>query len=72
MQILQLLGAGLLLTAYFRRHKLDPLTEHLLNMLGALLLFITALFPPQWGFLLLNATWGTVAAKRLIKALAGT
>ena len=73
MQIPQLVGAIAILAAFLlsqRRLLLqDGYAYLLLNLVGSVLLAAVALDGPQWGFLLLNATWGSVSAWSILGKL---
>lgn len=72
-QILSLVGAFLILLAYalesLKPGYLRPMTFQILNALGSLGLFITALLHNQYGFIVLEGSWfiiSLVAIARLI------
>ena len=64
-QLLQILGAVLILAAYaaaqFRLVDADSLAYGLLNLVGSAILAFLALDSRQWGFLLLEGTWAVIS-----------
>lgn len=64
-QIVQVIGALLILTAYLlsqmRRLAQDSVIYLLLNLVGSLLLAVLAAAGHQWGFLLLEGVWAIVS-----------
>lgn len=72
-QVAQFLGAIAILSGFFlsQRHLLsqDGYPYLALNLLGSVALAISALDGTQWGFLLLNTSWGAVAAWSLARKL---
>jgi hypothetical protein len=70
-QVLSLAGAALVLGA-FAGLQLGRLTTgqrlyQLANLVGAGLLCAAALMTQTWGFVVLNAVWGAVAAATLVR-----
>lgn len=65
-QIISLLGAFLILTAFallnFKKLSNDDLRYQLLNLIGAGFLTYTACVDNQYGFIILEATWCLVSA----------
>jgi hypothetical protein len=64
-QVVQLLGAVLILAAYVAAQagRLDPRSRAYLtlNLIGSLLLAVLAAGGAQWGFLLLEGVWAVVS-----------
>jgi hypothetical protein len=64
-QLLQILGAVLILAAYaaaqFRLLDARSLVYALLNVAGSAILAVLALDGRQWGFLLLEGTWALIS-----------
>ncbi len=74
-QIVQVIGALLILTAYLlsqtgRLAQNSPVYL-LLNLAGSLLLAVLAALGRQWGFLLLEGVWAIVSLVSLIASLRG-
>lgn len=70
-QVIQIVGAALILTAYVAAQveRLDP-QSHLylsLNLVGSIILAVLAAIGSQWGFLLLEGAWAIVSLWGLIK-----
>jgi hypothetical protein len=73
-QVVQIIGAVLILTAYgaAQLERLDPQSRLYLglNLVGSVILAVLALSSAQWGFVLLEtvcaivSAWGLVAATR--------
>lgn len=64
-QVVQVVGAALILTAYVaaQLERLDP-RSHLylgLNLIGSIILAVLAAIGSQWGFLLLECAWAIVS-----------
>lgn len=74
-QVLQLLGAILILTAFIltQMGRLDPRAHSYLtlNLVGSLLLAVLAALDYQWGFLLLEAVWAAVSLWAIIARVRG-
>lgn len=72
--ILQVLGAALILSAYllaqFRRLGTDSYRYLALNLAGAGILAELAAAGHQWGFLLLEFVWAVASAGALVRKLA--
>ena len=71
MQIVQLIGAALILMAFALiqtgRLRPDRLLPIGLNFVGAILLATSALADEQWGFLILNTAWTLIAGWGLVR-----
>lgn len=71
MQVVQLLGAALILLAFAMiqtgRMRPDRLPPVLMNFVGALMLATSALSADQWGFLVLNTAWASIAGWSLLR-----
>lgn len=69
-QIVSLIGAILILTAYVghQRGLLSSAraTYHWMNFLGALALTVVAFRAEQWGFVLLEGAWAAVSVPPLL------
>jgi hypothetical protein len=74
-QAVQLLGAFLILGGFVGvqvgRLKVSDVLYMILNVCGAALLLITAVINRQWGFILLEAAWTTIAAIGLFRYFRG-
>lgn len=71
-QVVQVIGAALILTAYIaaQLERLDP-RSHLylgLNLAGSLILAVLAAGGSQWGFLLLECAWAIVSFWGLVNS----
>jgi hypothetical protein len=70
-QVLQILGAILILVGFWAgqagRLRVDSYPYLLVNLVGAALLFVTALIESQWGFVLLEGAWALISAWGLRK-----
>lgn len=70
-QIVQLIGAVLILTAFVlnQQHRLgaDSLTYLVLNAVGAAVLAVVAIADRDLGFTLLEATWTVVSTAGLVR-----
>ncbi|QEC50153.1 hypothetical protein FSW04_22965 [Baekduia soli] len=70
-QLLQVVGAVVVLVPFagsqLCRMRADGQAYLWLNVLGSGLLAALALADRQWGFLLLEACWGLVAARGLVR-----
>ena len=73
LQIVQLVGAVLILTAFIaaQRGAWSPqaIPYLVLNLVGAATLTGTALYDQDWGFLLLEGVWTLVSAHSLVRVL---
>ena len=73
MQIAQFIGAIAILSAFFLSQnqvlRQNGYAYLSLNLVGSAVLAFVALDGPQWGFLLLNTAWGSVAAWSLLGKL---
>jgi uncharacterized membrane protein len=71
MQIISLVGAILVLVAYFAnsRHWLGPGDRgyNLMNLAGGLLLFWVAVVDRRAGFMILELTWALIAIPPLVR-----
>ena len=69
-QIVNLLGAGLILGAYAANQRgwIGPpdRSYNLVNLVGALLLLWVAIEDLRWGFILLEVVWAAVSVPRLV------
>lgn len=69
-QIVNLLGAGLILGAYGANQRgwIGPpdRSYSLMNLVGALLLLWVAVVDVRWGFILLEAVWAAISVPQLI------
>jgi hypothetical protein len=74
-QILQIIGAVLVLAAYaaaqFRLLQTRSFAYGLLNLAGSALLAWLALESRQWGFLLLEGTWALISLWAVMSLLRG-
>ena len=74
-QVVQVVGALLILTAYaaaqFRWLDQHSLSYLILNLVGAAILAVLAWYEDQWGFLLLETVWTAVSAWSLYRVLRG-
>jgi hypothetical protein len=72
-QVVQLIGAVLILTAFVlaqqRRMATDSVAYLTLNAVGAALLAVVAVLDRDIGFTLLEATWTVVSAAGLVRCL---
>ena len=70
-QVVQILGALMILAAYFglQSGKLGPdrLGYQVLNFAGAAALGVIALLERQWGFVLLEVVWAVVTVPHLLR-----
>jgi len=70
-QIISLIGACMILTAYAanQRGRLGPDNRwySLLNLVGSLLLGWVALVDQRWGFILLEGLWAAVSIPPLLR-----
>lgn len=75
-QLLQLLGAALILIAFTAAQldKLKPQSKPylVLNLLGAALLTVLAFQGQQWGFFVMETVWTAVSAWGLLARLRAT
>ena len=73
MQIVQIVGAIAILAGFFlsqrRLLSLDGYPYLTLNLAGSVVLALVALDGTQWGFLLLNTSWGLVTLWSLASKL---
>jgi hypothetical protein len=64
-QVVQIIGAVLILTAYWaaQTERLDPQSRLYLslNLLGSAILGVLAASSTQWGFLLLEGAWALIS-----------
>jgi hypothetical protein len=76
LQAVQLLGAFLILGGFVGvqvgRLKVNDVLYMILNICGAALLLIAAVVNRQWGFILLEAAWTTIAAIGLFRYFLGS
>ncbi len=74
-QVIQVIGAALILTAYVAAQveRLDPQSRLYLslNLVGSIILAVLAAAGAQWGFLLLEGAWAIVSLWGLLKPTAG-
>lgn len=74
-QLLQILGALLILAAYalaqFRLLETDTYPYLLLNLIGSAILGVLAAMERQWGFLLLEAVWALVSLWGILTRMRG-
>lgn len=74
-QVIQVIGAALILTAYVAAQveRLDPHSRLYLslNLIGSIVLAVLAAIGAQWGFLLLEGAWAFVSLWGLIRPAAG-
>ncbi len=73
MQIAQIIGAVAILAGFFLSQRrllaLDGYPYLSLNLSGCVVLAVVALDGTQWGFLLLNTSWGAVSIWSLVSKL---
>ena len=73
MQIAQIIGAIAILAGFFLSQRrlltLDGYPYLTLNLAGSVVLALVALDGAQWGFLLLNTSWGVVTLWSLASKL---
>ncbi len=73
MQVISLIGAGLVLLAFGGQQfaGMDPegLTYGVLNLVGSLLLAASAISPTNAGVLVLETTWALISLSVILKAL---
>lgn len=73
-QVIQVVGAALILTAYVAAQveRLDPHSRLYLglNLIGSIVLAVLAAIGAQWGFLLLETAWAFVSLWGLIRPAA--
>lgn len=74
-QLVQILGALLILTAYAAA-QLGAMDQRsrvylVLNLVGSAILAVLAWVETQWGFLLLEVVWAVVSAWSLLKSRPG-
>ncbi len=66
MQVAQIIGALMILAGFFfsqrRILEQDGYRYLLLNLVGSVTLAVVALDGSQWGFLMLNTSWGLVSS----------
>ncbi len=71
MQALSLLGAGLILLAYFALQRRIWTSENvwylLANLLGSALLAVVAIWDRRLGFILLEGAWAIVSLVSLVR-----
>ncbi len=71
-QVIQILGALLILAAYaavqFDRMETSSRAYLALNLLGSAILAVLAVSSSQWGFVLLEGVWAIVSAWGLLEA----
>lgn len=72
-QLVQIVGAILILTAYagaqFGRLDQDSVSYLVLNLIGSAILAVLAAIDEQLGFLLLEGVWAIVSTWSLVKVL---
>ena len=70
-QVIQVIGALMILTAYAAaqtgRWRTDDVVYLWLNLVGSAILAVLAGISQNWGFLLLEGVWAIVTAHSLIK-----
>jgi hypothetical protein len=70
-QVIQVIGALMILTAYAAaqtgRWRTDDLLYLWLNLVGSAILAVLAGITQNWGFLLLEGVWAIVTAHSLMK-----
>jgi hypothetical protein len=70
-QIMSLVGAAMILTAYvaLQRGRLDKEDRafNLLNFVGAGLLTVVAVADRRWGFIILEGTWSLLSLPPLLR-----
>lgn len=75
-QVLQLLGAGLILIAFaaaqLNRMRPQSYPYLILNLVGAALLTVLAFQGAQWGFFIMETVWTAVSAYGLLARLRST
>jgi hypothetical protein len=75
LQVVQIIGAFMILIAFglAQAHRLSVLSASylLLNLVGSLLLAISAIVETQWGFIILESAWAAISGWGLVRLQSG-
>ena len=72
-QVVSIVGAVLILTAYaaqhFKRLEAESVSYQLLNLVGGVCLCTVAIVARQFGFIMLEGTWSVLSGWGLVRVL---